>query len=502
MRIPRVALLLVLASCAPTAPPPDAPARSQPASLGPSSAPAPEPVVTPEVQSIDALIARQVSEEKLVGLSVAVMRDGELLLSKGYGRRSLPDGGPVETDTMFAIGSVTKQFTCAIILLLAEEGKLSVHDKVSRYFPDLTRAGDVTLLDLMNNVSGYPDYYPLDFVDRRMAAPISTDELIRKYGGGDLDFEPGTRYSYSNTGFVILGRVAEKVTGKSLGELFERRVFEPLGMKNTRYEPLPSGDAYARGYATFALGPPEDPVLEGKGWLSAAAAMYSTALDLARWDLALVTGKVLKPDSYALMTSPRKLADGKLSGYGCGLALRTREGAKVLTHDGAVAGFNALNMMMPGTRSAVVMLSSLEASDALGALHGSVVDALFPVTSAPDKPTADKKPPPAPPGLPRVAGPSAVDTAKDLLRRLQEGRIDRKQFSDDFNAFLTDERVRGAAARLGRYGEPSGVELERQWERGRMEVSRARFTFGESALLTLMYRTPDGKVQQFFVNAP
>ncbi|UQA54596.1 serine hydrolase domain-containing protein [Polyangium aurulentum] len=501
MRIIRL-VLLALASCAPAAPPPVAPASPAPVSLGPAPAPAPEPIVSPEMQSIDALIARQVSEKKLVGLSVAVMREGELLLAKGYGKRSLPEGRPVDTDTMFGIGSVTKQFTCAIILLLAEEGKLSVGDKVSKYFPDLTRAGDVTLLDLMNNVSGYPDYYPLDFVDRRMAAPISTDELIRKYGGSALDFPPGTRYSYSNTGFVMLGRVAEKVTGEPFGALLARRIFEPLGMKNTRYEPDPSGDAHARGYATFALGPPEDPLLEGKGWLSAAAAMYSTASDLARWDLALVTGKVLKPASYALMTSPRKLADGKLSSYGCGLAVRTREGATVLSHDGAVAGFNALNMMIPGTRSAVVMISNLEASDALGALHQSVVDAVFPVASASDKPAAEKKPPPAPPGLPRVAGPAAVDMARELFRRLQEGRIDRKHFSDEFNAFLTDERARGAAERLGRYGEPSGVELWRQWERGGMEVSRARFTFGERALLTLMYRTPDGKVQQFFVSAP
>jgi CubicO group peptidase (beta-lactamase class C family) len=140
------------------------------------------------------------------------------VFAKGYGQGSLEDERPVETDTLFAIGSITKQFTCALVLLLAEEGKLSLQDPVARYFPDLTCANDITLLDLMNNVSGYADYYPLDFVDRRMRQEISPDDLLRRYAGGQLDFEPGSRYSYSNTGFILLGRIVEKVSGESFSD--------------------------------------------------------------------------------------------------------------------------------------------------------------------------------------------------------------------------------------------------------------------------------------------
>jgi CubicO group peptidase (beta-lactamase class C family) len=151
-------------------------------------------------KATDALVAEKLEAGELIGLSLAVMQDGRIVLARGYGKRSLGSEQPVTEETMFAIGSVTKQFTSACIMLLAEEGKLSVNDKVGKYYPNLTRANDITLLDLMNHVSGYPDYYPLDFVDRRMLKSIEVDEVIRQYGTVKLDFEPGTRYSYSNTG--------------------------------------------------------------------------------------------------------------------------------------------------------------------------------------------------------------------------------------------------------------------------------------------------------------
>ena len=180
---------------------------------------------------------------------------------------------------MFAIGSVTKQFTCATVLLLAEEGKLSVNDPVAKYFPNLTRAKDITLLDLMQHVSGYPDYYPLDFVDRRMQKPIAEDELLRQYAGAKLDFEPGSKYSYSNTGYILLGRVVEQVSGESFGAFVARRIFKPLGMANTVYEPGPSDSRLAKGYTTFALSEPEEIGPEAKGWIGAAGGIFSTPTD-------------------------------------------------------------------------------------------------------------------------------------------------------------------------------------------------------------------------------
>src|SRR4051812_34518765 len=164
------------------------------AALPAEEAKAPE---TFDLKAIDSFLTRQVQRPGRVGMSVAIVKDGAIVLAKGYGKRSLADGRPVETNTVFAIGSVSKQFTCASILLLGEDGKLSVHDAVAKYYPGLTRANEITLLDLMNHVSGYPDYYPLDFLDRRLQQPIDPDELLRRYAGGKLDFEPGARWSYS-----------------------------------------------------------------------------------------------------------------------------------------------------------------------------------------------------------------------------------------------------------------------------------------------------------------
>ena len=119
-----------------------------------------------DVKALDSYFEAQVKEKGRVGLAVGIVRDGKVVLTKGYGKRSLESSQAVEPETMFAIGSVSKQFTCAAVLLLAQDGKLSPNDKVAKYYPKLTRASDITLLDLMNHTSGYPDYYPLDFVDR------------------------------------------------------------------------------------------------------------------------------------------------------------------------------------------------------------------------------------------------------------------------------------------------------------------------------------------------
>jgi CubicO group peptidase (beta-lactamase class C family) len=444
-----------------------------------SAIPAPD---TFDLPAIDRFLAANLKLNGQPGLSVAIVKNGEVVFAKVYGQRSLEDGWPVETDTLFAIGSVTKQFTCACVLLLAEEGKLSVHDKVAKYFPGLTRANDITLLDLMNHVSGYPDYYPLDFVDRRMQAEISPDELLRQYAGGKLDFEPGSRYSYSNTGFILLGRVVEKVSGESFGSFLAKRILKPLGLDHTVYEPEPSDKRLALGYTTFALSPPAFSGPEAKGWIGAAGGIYSTPTDLAKWDLALIDGKVLKPESYELMTTPRKLKDGKLTEYGCGLGVRMQGSRRILSHNGAVSGFVAWNATIPSTRSAVVMLCNQDGG--LGSLPNQVFSLLL------------KEPAPS---VPMISGRPAAEAVKKTFASLQQGRVNRGEFSEEFNHYLNDAKVAAAAKRLQGYGAARKSEVIESHERGGMEVTTTRLTFKKGALKILMYRMPDGKIEQFFV---
>ncbi len=461
----------------------------------------------PAAPSVDAakvrgLVAGMLKSRGLVGLSVAIVADGTTVLAEGFGAKSLATGEAVAPDTMFAIGSITKQFTASCIFLLAEDGQLAVTDKVSKYYPQLTRAADITLIDLMNHVSGYADYYPLDFVDRPMAQATPSDEVIRRFGTRPLDFEPGSRYSYSNTGYLILGRIVEKVSGQTYGEFLSRRILKPLGLSHTAYEPDPGTPACARGHMSFWLGAPEIVPLEGKGWVAAAGALFSTPADLAAWDLALVGGKVLKPGSFKLMTTPRRLNDGTLSNYGCGLAIGERGGVAFLSHSGAVNGFHALNIVVPSTRSAAILFSNLSSYSDTNAVYAELTKLILPPPAprpAAASASAKPQPPVRPAGVPAIAGPPAAEQARAFVMALQTGRVDRTALGKEFNVFLKDGWIAPAAARLKAYGEPAAAVLESIAERGGMEVTTTRLEFQTGALKVLMYRTPDGKIQQLFI---
>lgn len=446
---------------------------------------APEAPKTLDANAIDEYLMKQVTTNGYVGLSVAIVRDGKSILTKGYGKAAIKPEVRVETMTPFAAGSITKQFTCACIFLLAEDGKLSVRDPVSKYYPDLTSAKDITLYDLMTHAAGYPDYYPLDFVDRRMRKPIDPDQLLKEYAGGNLDFRPGTRWSYSNTGFILLGRVVERLSGKSFGEFLGERILKPLEMNDTLYEPKEDHKGLAIGHSAFALGDPEPTPREALGWIHAAGALYTTPSDLAKWDVALVGGKVLKPESYKLMTAQRELNDGRVRDYGCGIAVGRRRGELILRHAGAVSGFLAYNAVLPRTKSAVVLMSNGEHQDA-SAINDVLVNLLLEATSAT-------------PDVPKVRGATAKEAAMELMRQLQAGDVKREALGDDYNEFLTAERVKGAKDRLGPLGSPEKVELDPAAERGGMEVVTVHFTYKTKKLKGLMYRTPDGKIQEFLI---
>lgn len=465
--IQRPALLLVLALC--------------PAARGEATLPDKF-----DVKAIDAFLDGQTKSGDYIGLSVAIVRDGKVILAKGYGKRSLKPEEPVETDTMFAAGSVTKQFTAACVFLLAEEGKLSISDPVAKWYPELTKAKEIKLYDLLTHSSGYTDYYPLDFVDRRMEKPIDPDQLLKEYAGTKLDFEPGHRWSYSNTGFVLLGRIVERVSGKPYGEFLSERILKPLGMEHTVFDPKPGQPGMARGYTGFALGPPEPAGREAPGWIHAAGALYTTPSDLAKWDIALVSGKVLKPDSYQVMTTPRELADGRFKDYGCGIGVSRKRGETILKHSGAVCGFLTYNAVLPRTKSAVILMANDERQDA-----SDVFEPLLELLLKAQEPPK--------PDVPAIKGPPAKVAALDLFRELQSGKVNRDCLGEDYSLYLTEERVKGAKERLGPLGEPTKVEVDPTAERGGMEVAMVHFTFKNSKMKGLMYRTPDGKIQEFLI---
>jgi D-alanyl-D-alanine carboxypeptidase len=429
---------------------------------------------------LDSIVHAHFDGKGVVGLTVGVMQNGRVVFARGYGLASVEKNTSVTPTTMFPVGSVTKQFTCSAVLLLAEDKKLAMSDKVAKYFPKLTRANDITLLDLGNHVSGYRDYYPLDYVDREMLKDVTADQIMAEYATMPLDFEPGTRWSYSNTGFTVLGAVAEKVTGAPFGALLQKRIFTPLGMAHTSYDPPTNGAAIATGYRSWALNDPTPAQPEGKGWTGAAGAIWSTPTDLMAWDLALVTGKAISPASYKTLSTARRLKDGRSTAYGCGDGVGDTGPAIMLSHGGAVSGSVTQNTVLPATRSAVVLLANSETG--LGALNNALVAKLLPQTD-----------------LPKIARLPALEAAKAYLSQLEKGVVDRATLSEDFSAHLTPALERTAAAQLTKLGRISAVQVLGLRERGGMEVAILRLMVGKTAVSGSMYRTPDGKIQQVLI---
>jgi CubicO group peptidase (beta-lactamase class C family) len=437
-----------------------------------------------DLAAIDAFVTSEVKEKGYAGLSLAILREGEIVLAKGYGKRLVEERAAVEAETPFAVGSVTKQFTCACILLLAEDGKLSVDDPVAKFEPTLKGADEITLYDLMTHLSGYPDFYPLDFVDRRLRKPIEPQALLAAYAKDKLDFPPGERWSYSNTGYTLLGDIVAKASGKPFGQFLKERILEPVGMSHSAFEPGPEMKNLTRGYTSFALGPLEPAEPEAGGWLYAAGGLWASAPDLARWSLALVDGHVLKTSSYRLMTTPRPLKSGHTTGYGCGLNIRLVGGETVFAHGGAVSGFLSTIAIVPRKRSAVILLTNTEHISA-DALHTTILGLLLAELGK----NGDRS-------VPKVSGPPAREAALAFFHELQTGNIKREHLGEEFSIFLTEDRVKGAADRFKPLGEPAKVEVRSVSERGGMEVC---FVHKTVELGGLLYRSPDGKIQQFLI---
>ena len=229
--------------------------------------------------------------------SVAVVRGGEIVYEQAYGEGRI--GTPATPAMRYAIGSVSKQFTATAILLLAEEGKLSLDDKVARWFPKLTRANEVTIRQLLSMTSGYQDFWPQDYVFTAMQGPTTADAIMQRWASQALDFDPGTAWQYSNTNYTIAGAIVERVAGGPFMEFLKQRIFNRLGMKSVAdFDAGPLQQTDAGAYLRNGIGPLREAPKEGPCWLFAAGQLAMTAHDLATWDLSVIKQTILKPASY------------------------------------------------------------------------------------------------------------------------------------------------------------------------------------------------------------
>src|SRR5437016_13116353 len=262
--------------------------------------PARAQTLSPDLQQkIDKLAMDTLARTGVPSASVAIVRNGQLVYTKAYGESRLAPKTPATPEMRYSIGSISKQFTATAILLLQEQGKLSLDDKVAKFIPNLTRANEVTIRQLLSHTSGYQDYWPQDYVMPMMLQPVTAQKIMDMWARKPLDFDPGTKWQYSNTNYVIAGVIVEKVARVPLLQFLREKVFTPLQMKSvtdTDQEKLPMSDP--TGYLRYALGPLRPAPKEGKGWLFAAGELAMTPQDLAKWEISIIDQNILKPESY------------------------------------------------------------------------------------------------------------------------------------------------------------------------------------------------------------
>jgi CubicO group peptidase (beta-lactamase class C family) len=381
----------------------------------------------------------------------------------------------------YSIGSISKQFTAAAILLLAEQGKLSLDDPVAKYIPDLTRARDVTIRQLLSHTSGYQDYWPQDYVPPIMTQPVAAERILDLWARKPLDFPPGSKWEYSNTNYVIAGIIIEKVSGMTLLEFLQRRVFAPLKMQRVENIDLRRlGDTDATGYMRYALGPPRVAPKEGPGWLFAAGELAMPADELAKWDISVIKQQLLQPASYKEMETEVKLNDGRSTGYALGLGVGNVSGHRVVRHGGEVSGFTAQNLVFPDDGVAVVVLTNQDANGASGSIARQISNLLL----APPNPSNARK----------------LEQVRKIFADFQQGKIDRSLFTDNANAYFTTQAVQDFAASLGPLGEPREFTATGEQGRGGMISRNYRVTFPKQVLSISTYEMPDGKLEQYLVS--
>jgi CubicO group peptidase (beta-lactamase class C family) len=314
------------------------------------------PCLAQDPGRMDQIVQSYVTNHAFMG-SVLVARGADVLFSKGYGSANLEWDVPNSPNTKFRLGSVTKQFTAASILLLEERGKLSVTDPVKKYMPDAPAAWDkVTIFNLLTHTSGIPSF--TSFPDYAKLEPFSTtaEQLVARFRDKPLDFEPGTSWSYSNSGFVLLSYLVEKISGTKYETFVRDNIFTPLGMKESGYDSNSGVIPHrAAGYVS-ARGQ-----FENAGYINmtvpqGAGGLYSTTEDLLKWEQGLFGGKLLRPASLEKMTTPFK------SQYAFGLQVDTVGGHKVIEHGGGIEGFNTLLAYYPDDKLTVVVLANVNGS--------------------------------------------------------------------------------------------------------------------------------------------
>jgi CubicO group peptidase (beta-lactamase class C family) len=430
-------------------------------------------------EAVNNILSQAIESSHAPSISVAIVQNGKLVYANAVGHASLkPDRGAT-AKTRYAVGSISKQFTVASILLAVEHGKMSLNDPVLKYYPELTRANEITIRELLSHTSGYEDYAPQDYMVPAWTKPLAPDALLMRWAKRPLNFDPGTKWQYSNTNFVLAGRIFEKATGQPLLPFLQRQIFDPLGMSTAGDCIADKSPEDAVAYTRYALGPPRPALREGPGWYFAAGELCMTPSDLAKWDIAFLNKRILDKNSYREFTTEVKLKNGDSTHYALGLELGDREGVPDIYHDGEVSGFLAENVVFPSKNAAVIVCSNQDGTGIIFSVSREITHILL--SSEPE------------------AGADELAQVRGILSGLAQGKIDRALFTDNANFYFSELALNDYRKSLSSLGPLQSVTRLRESSRGGMSHRTYKAVFQKKAVNLNVYVTPEGKYEQFLV---
>ena len=388
-----------------------------------------------------------IDAQRGAGAAVGVVRDGQVIYVKTFGDRNIAQSKPVDADTRFEIGSVTKQFTASAILQLQEQGKLSIDDRLAKYLPSFPHANEITLRQLLNQISGLPNYTAMPDIVNEMSTVPDASTKIAAYVAGPLHFVPGTKWEYSNTNYWVLGQVVATVSGTTWEDYVRTHLFVPAGMLHSGFiSDEPKFDDFATPYWQ---GPKNDGPLQPaptmlESWPGGAGAIVSTIGDLAAWDGALAGGKIISHDDFVVMSTPARLADGKLTDYGMGLGIARFEGHNRIGHGGGTNGSLTGNSTYPDDNLDIIVMENSLRGDP-GAVESAVLESIYPDALAAARTPA------------KGEDPTVRTRVLRLIDQLLSGTLPPSELAPAMQKALSPERQKAAAAHFATFGAPIAI---------------------------------------------
>ncbi|MBS1814141.1 MAG: beta-lactamase family protein [Acidobacteria bacterium] len=432
-------------------------------------------------------IHRVMDETGVPSAQVGIVQGGKVVYTAAFGdaRLATADKPALKAvvEMHYAVGSISKQFTTVCVLLLVQRGVLKLDDPVSKWYPELTRANDVTVRNLLTHTSGYSDYAPQDYTIPEWTKPGDPEATVRKWAGKPLDFEPGTKWQYSNTNFVLAGLIVQKASGVPFPKFLRENVLEPLRLKEVLDLDTDRARMEPTGYKRNALGPLRPAMAEAPGWYFADGQLAMPVQTLLEWDISLLHHTLLKPASYNEMFREQMLKDGDGSHYGLGVQVGVRDGHPYVGHSGEIGGFVAMNVTYPQDDAAIAVLTNQEASSAAGLITSALSAVLLPKVD----------------GVESQKNASPRDRVRGILADLQQGKIDRSLFTGDANFYFSQQTIEDFHSSLAPLGELQHVTEESTRLRGGMTMRSYTARFAQKSVTVSTYWMPDGQIEQFLV---